>query len=262
MKRAVAKRNSRFRNVRAAIRRRLNILHFRFSKSEPRTPSFAKKQLHRKGYFSQYGQGKWVYENLTRGKRKGIFVDIGAYDGITLSNTYFMEQIEWSGLAIEPNPTAYQQLVINRSCRAINGCIAAQSGKQVFRQITGAAAMLSGLVEDYDARHLYRIESETNESGGAYTEIEVDCYTLNELLRAHAITKVDYLTIDVEGAELKILESIDFNEVEISIIGVENNYGDERIKQLLSKKGFDLHSTIDVDVFYVNRSPTSQPPEN
>jgi hypothetical protein len=48
--------------------------------------------------YSQYGQDTFVYENFFKNKNDGFFVDIGAYDGVSLSNTLSLEELGWSGL--------------------------------------------------------------------------------------------------------------------------------------------------------------------
>src|SRR5262249_21734363 len=139
-------------------------------------------------------------------KRNGFFVDIGAHDGVSLSNTLYLEEkLGWTGLAIEPNPEVYKRLSINRRCSVLQGCVAACSGKQKFRVLRGVAEMLSGLVDEYDPRHETRIRSAVTMQPDTQEEIEVDCFTLNELLDQHSIRSVDYLSIDTEGSELSIL---------------------------------------------------------
>ena len=101
--------------------------------------------------------------------------------------------------------------------------------------------------------HLDRIKREIASEGGDYKDIEVNCYNFNELLDNQGISHIDYLNIDVEGGEYKILNSIDFDRVKISVIGVENNYKNPNIPKLLMKKGFVFHSIIGDDDFYLNR---------
>ena len=88
--------------------------------------------------------------------------------------------------------------------------------------------------------------------GGIARQIEVQCYTLGELLVQNGIAHVDYLDMDVEGAELSILKSFDFECLHISVVAVENNYRDPRIPELMMRRGFRFHSIVG-DEFYVNR---------
>ncbi|GAA6139392.1 hypothetical protein NBRC116583_31390 [Arenicella sp. 4NH20-0111] len=213
--------------------------------------NFTQSELEAEGYVSQCGQDKWVLESLFGHEKVGTFVDIGANDGVTFSNTFRLEKAGWNGIAIEPLPIIYSRLKSNRSCITVNGCIAPTSGVEHFRAISGYSEMLSGLVKEYDSRHSERIKKELKHHGGEEEIIEVDCYNLNDLLADNSIKTVDYLSIDVEGMELKILQSIDFTRTEVKCIGVENNYSDYRIPRYLTNKGFIFHSIVGDDEFYV-----------
>lgn len=214
---------------------------------------FRVEKLREDGYYSQCGQDKWLAENMFPGLRNGVFVDIGAHDGVSFSNTCFLEKrLGWSGLAIEPMPDVFERLDRNRDCIKVNGCISDKAGKARFRKISGYSEMLSGLVEQYDPRHLQRIEREVGIHGGSMEEIEVACYRLNSLLEEHGLRDVDYLNIDVEGAEYDILSSIDFGAVNIKVCGIENNYRDYRIPKLMKANGFDFVAVVG-DEFYVRQ---------
>ncbi len=115
-------------------------------------------------------------------------------------------------MAIEAIPSVYDKLVKNRQCITVNGCVAPKNGKDRFRVINGYSQMLSGLVSEYDETHRERIERELGSHGGDYEDIEVNCYNINELLESDGILQVDYLSIDVEGAAFKILDSIVLTE--------------------------------------------------
>ncbi|MGL4348372.1 MAG: FkbM family methyltransferase [Chlamydiales bacterium] len=119
-------------------------------------------------YYSQYGQDQFVNENFFKNRTKGIFVDIGAHNGISLSNTYFFEkELDWTGICIEPIPHVFKQLQKNRNCLCICSCITTEHNTiQHFLQISGYPEMLSGLVDKFDKRHLDRITHEIKESGG------------------------------------------------------------------------------------------------
>src|SRR5207244_12639635 len=72
-------------------------------------------------YYSQHSQDRFIDNFLLHGKRDGVFVDVGAYDGIALSNTYYFEkELGWSGSFIEPNPVAFERLAQNRNCVSLN----------------------------------------------------------------------------------------------------------------------------------------------
>ncbi len=203
-------------------------------------------------FFSQYGQDRYLLEEIYPNKTDGVFVDIGANDGVTYSNTYEMEKRGWSGLAIEPIDSTFKKLKAVRSCKCIHGGIYHTTGIQYFRSIVGYAEMLSGLVNEYDPKHLKRIEKEIAQYGGSYEDVEVQCYNLNELLNERNINYIDFMSIDVEGVEYTILQSIDFRKIKVASITIENNYQDLKIYRLLKKNGFRLHALIGGDELYIN----------
>jgi hypothetical protein len=78
---------------------------------------------------SQLGQDLWVLERLG-GKRNGYFVEIGACDGVYLSNTLLLEsQYGWRGICVEPNRDYYYRLKENRTCRCVDKAVHRESGK-------------------------------------------------------------------------------------------------------------------------------------
>ena len=167
------------------------------------------------GYTSQYGQDKFIAERLGN-KRGGIFFDIGAFNGVTLSNTYYLEtQLDWSGIAVEPSRAAFAQLQARRKCKVVNGCIADAPGRTQFLEIEGAAAMLSGRIDRFHPRHRSRIDREIAELGGKEQRIDVPCFTVAQLAQEQGIEHIDYLSVDTEGGELAILQSIDFDALDM-----------------------------------------------
>jgi hypothetical protein len=64
-------------------------------------------------YYSQIRQDRYIDFFFSK-KRNGVFVDIGANDGVTLSNTYFLEkERHWTGICIEPIPSSFEKLKAN-----------------------------------------------------------------------------------------------------------------------------------------------------
>ena len=199
-------------------------------------------------YNSQYGQDKFLNENFFHNKKNGIFVDIGAHNGISLSNSYFFEkELNWNGMCIEPIPTLFKELDKNRECVKIQGCAWNEDGIKKFRMIKGYAEMLSGILDTYDSNHVKRIEKECESMKGSYEDIEIRCYDINNLLETNKFYKIDFLSIDTEGSEFEILKKIDFEKFDIEVIVVENNYGENKFKEFLSTKNYILNNRLSVD---------------
>lgn len=193
-------------------------------------------------FYSQCGQDKFLYEKFFKNKTNGVFVDIGAHDGITFSNTFFFKKhLGWKGLCVEPMPDIFAQLAKNRSCICIEACIYDKSDTAKFLRVHSTSfwtEMLSGIVDTYDPKHLQRIALEISNGKGFCEEITVHCYPLNTLLSLHNFDHVDYLSLDTEGGELDILKSIDFEKFTIDVIDVENNYKDPEFERFLKSKGY------------------------
>ncbi|MEI4828204.1 FkbM family methyltransferase [Bacillus sp. FJAT-53711] len=204
-------------------------------------------------YYSQIGQDKFVNERIFQGMEKGFFVEIGAHDGISISNSYFFEKHKnWDGICIEPIPEVFELLRKNRKCICIEGAISNENGNQDFLQIQGSLEMLSGLVDKFDLRHKERINIELQDCGGSCKVVKVKTYTLQSILDNHNVTHIDLLSIDTEGAELAVLQSIDFKKVKIECIVAENNYQEKSVEEFLTMQGYRLVEKLPFDDIFLH----------
>lgn len=207
-------------------------------------------------YHSQWGQDKIVDEYF-HGKRDGFFVDVGAHDGISLSNTYFLEKERgWTGICVEPIIERYKELVVNRpNSICIDKCMYSHNGTVLFRQLVGYSEMLSGIYHTYNPKHLERIRLEQYKKGGKAFIMNKNCLTLDTLFTMNSITNIDYLTIDTEGSEEEILKGIDFSKVNISMIDVEKNYDEDHanVHTLLTSKGYEVYMHCVGDILYIKK---------
>jgi hypothetical protein len=84
-------------------------------------------------FYSQCAQDSFLFERFFYGKRGGVFVDIGAYDGQKFSNTLFFERyLGWSGLCVEPQAAAFRKLSSRRACRCEQVCVGDFEGEDEF----------------------------------------------------------------------------------------------------------------------------------
>ena len=200
-------------------------------------------------YYSQFGQDKFFHETFFTNKRNGIFVDIGAADGITYSNTYFFEKyLDWRGICIEPVPRMFQYLQKNRSSHCIQGCIADFHGPSKF----AVKGLYSGLVHTLNPKDVFGRTILHQLKTGECSTIDVPCFLLDEILDCYNIRHIDLLTIDTEGSEYDILKTVDFKKIIIDCIVVEVNVPDDmRIKDLLESNGYTFVKREYVDEYYV-----------
>lgn len=202
-------------------------------------------------YYSQLMQDKFVDEYLNQ-KEGGLFIEIGAHDGISCSNTLFFEEFRnWKGICIEPGPEEFKKLNENRKSINVNCCISDYDGESEYTYIEGYSMMLSGLSESYNQSHQNRINNEVNHYGGNINRIKMPVYKLQTILEKHDITEVDYCSVDTEGSEFNIIKSIDYDKTNIKIFSIENNYGDTKIKEYLETKGYTLYKKLQWDDIFI-----------
>jgi FkbM family methyltransferase len=212
---------------------------------------------------SQVGQDKILDEQIFKGKREGIFVEVGALDGFGASNTYFFEkERNWSGLLIEPNPIEFNKIELNpRPLSYKENCAISNVEMDInFLSIGGPCNVLSGILEFYNSQHLERIERELNMYSG-YPEghelhstretIKMRAVRLQTLFDKYKMLDIDLISIDVEGAEMQVLESIDFEKVNIYCFLIENNYGLEKETNFLNSKGYTHTGNIQWDSVFI-----------
>lgn len=206
----------------------------------------------KENYFSQFKQDKFINEVIFNNKKFGFFIDIGAHDGVSINNSVFFEKYKsWNGLCIEPNPNVFKELIKNRKSININKCIGNDNKKVMFTQITGYSEMLSGITDNYHANHVERIDNLISKKGGEKSQIEVEMITLDSIKEA-TNNDIDFISIDTEGNEFDIVNSINFKLLKVKCLVIENNYKDNKISNYLQSCNFKLIFKLDTDEIYVN----------
>lgn len=176
-----------------------------------------------------------------------FFVDIGAYDGEIDSNSLFFENIGWNGVCIEPNPTIFEKLQKIRKCVCLSYAVSDKNKISQFFQIKEGPSTLSGLVSEFTEKAIERINGYNLEDSQNFDYIDVKCKRFDSIVKEY---NIDFLSLDTEGNELKILQSIDFNKYNIDVITVENNdYGD-KFFNFLTTKNYTFITRLGCDELY------------
>ena len=207
-------------------------------------------------FYSQDNQDKYLETNIFKGYKNGFYVDVGAHDGITINNTlYFEKNNNWCGINIEPIKEVFDKLIINRPNNInLNCAVCNNDGETDFLCNTGHTEMISGIKDNFDIRHLNRLQSENIQHGSTTEVIKVKTKRLETILHENNVSHINYLSIDVEGAEIEVIKSINFDKVFIDVIGFENNYNDVSVPivEYLHNKGFIMiHASL--DIFMINK---------
>jgi FkbM family methyltransferase len=197
--------------------------------------------------YSQFGQDKLI-ASLFDHKRGGTFIEIGAFDGETFSNTAMLERsYGWRGICVEPLPSAFAALRKSRTAISVNAAAGASDGKLRFEEIDGYGAMLSGSADTRPPAHNARVVREQQHHGFERRMIEVDKVRAADLLRKHGMPTVDFASIDVEGAEMECLKGLLDPDITVRAIAIENNYGEREVADFLSERGYVRLTTAGED---------------
>jgi FkbM family methyltransferase len=189
---------------------------------------------------SQYGQDRYIREKYLPTVDNGFFIELGALDGLRHSNTKFFEDLGWAGICIEAHPDLFRRLKRNRNCICVEALISSnhcQTSRFLAIDPRGPVG-LSGLIDIYDPRHLHRILNECKGAGVVANEINMPTRTLADILHEHSIKHVDFFSLDVEGAELDVLKSIKWSDVDFGVLLIENNYGSHHVSDFVAMQGY------------------------
>jgi FkbM family methyltransferase len=203
-------------------------------------------------YYSQYKQDEFIYNSFFKNKRDGVFLEIGADDGVRFSNCKFFEDhLNWKGIAVEARKEAYEKLKKNRNCICINCVLSDKEEETDFLELKGYGIGLSGLINKYNEQHKIRINQEIkNPNHKGKNIIRVSTKKLCDILEKHKIKNIDFLSIDTEGSELDILSTIDFDKYIIDVITIEDNYNDPKLMIFFKERGYEFVKQIKCDKIF------------
>jgi hypothetical protein len=159
----------------------------------------------------------------------GFYVDLGANDGNSQSNTkYFENSRNWHGLLIEPVPALYKKLIRNRSKRNFFkncACVSVGGPNHVTVLYSGLMSTTLGDRTMHEKNYSHARSGEEHLSGNdEIQEIEVLAYPLGQLLiEINAPSIMDFLSLDVEGFELEVLKGVNHDNYRFRFILVETD---------------------------------------
>lgn len=184
--------------------------------------------------FSQFGQDSYIFNKLFKNKNHGTFADVGGNYPIDGNNTYLFEINGWQGIAMEPQDKLRFLWKDLRKTKCLDCVIGPEEKEIVFIEAGDSEHGLSG-VKDFNK------VSSTNLTKTETIKIQK---RLDKILIENNLENLDYLSIDVEGYEMEVLKSIDFNKINIEIICLENNSSFNYVPLVGEKIGSELGSNI------------------
>jgi len=208
-------------------------------------------------FYGQQGEDLDVFVDFFRESpvEKGVFVEVGAGNGVEFSNTHFFEKsLGWRGVLVEPNPAFTQLLKEVRPGSYVAPCVAGSTDSVATFAIHEDKWAQSHRT-DVNSDILQRKLSENSQT----TEITVPVRRLGDILHEANISYVDFLSVDVEGSEIEVLEGMDWS-IPIHVVVVEMTAGvcpltERRVGQVvqtLKDEGFVFHKSLGCNEVWVN----------
>lgn len=234
----VARAEAELRAAAAALQARLGV-----ERSRARAPLVRRLHELRRmldpadPFASQAGQDR-VVDGLFGGREGGTFLDVGGYDGVTGSNTLFLESRRgWRGALVEPVPLQRARAERARKCPCLPYAVAAQDGWAEFIAVDRGFTQMSGLAGSYDPRLLAQVRADPRH---AETLVRVETRTLSRLLTESGLPHPDFVSLDIEGGEEAALAAFPFERHRVRAWAIENNAGTPAIGRIMRAAGYAL----------------------
>jgi FkbM family methyltransferase len=179
----------------------------------------------------------------------GRCVEVGANDGVTGSASYMFEQKGWQCLLVEPIPALVEEIRKHRTCKVVNCAASDRAGEATFFLAENVEAVSTlELTPDH--------EEWIRRLGGTIKEITVRTATLDGLLEEAGFTELEFVTIDVEGHELSVLEGFDLERYKPRIVIIEDNSidGNVSVTRHMTDRGYVHFKRTGVNEWYAHES--------
>jgi FkbM family methyltransferase len=198
---------------------------------------------------SQFKQDLFVLEHHNH-KKNGFYLEIGVHDGENGNNTALLDQeYNWKGVCIDP----FMFNMENRSCQQFNVALGFTPGETKFRVGDNNSA-LSGIDKFVTSEKDNKKWADKTKD---FKETTVMVRTPDDVFKEAKIPPIiDYLSLDVEGAEMDILKSFPFDKYCIKYATIETNNDKDKEKELeefMSKHGYKYEGHYDVDHIFSNK---------
>jgi FkbM family methyltransferase len=171
--------------------------------------------------------------SLTK-KQDRFFVEFGASDGVTYSNSYLLERtFGWSGILAEPGKNWHGYLSKNRTAILSKDCVWRATGEVI--KFAEAKNGEYSTIRDFVSKDSHSLERQDSKI------YEVQTVSLGDLLSRHEAPKhINYMSIDTEGSEYEILSNFDIRNYTIDFITIEHNFTEnrERIHEFMTENGY------------------------
>lgn len=187
--------------------------------------------------------------------KPGTLASVGENDGKTLSNSLAFIEMGWSAYLIEPSPSVFPKLELlhkdNIKVQCIQAAITDRNGNFTFHD-SGSAERIKGedraLVSSLDLKET----SKWRRAGVRFNKIQVPGITWKTFIERYDVFDLDFISLDAEGFDLKILKQIDFNFHKTKVVCVEwNSISKVSYENVMKPFGFEIKHCNSENLIFV-----------
>ena len=202
------------------------------------------KSFLKRTQYSQWGEDQYI-NDFFKDTKNGIYLDIGCFHPFMYSNTCLLHRKGWRGINIDINPTSIDLFNIVRP-KDINLCTTINQTREVFEVYYDDPF---SPVNTLDKQFYENLKKKSIEGKKKLT---VESKSIKEILEISQINQnIDFINLDVEGMDFKILKDIDLNQLKPRLISIETHNVDgspskdfDSITQLLKENNFSIHQRV------------------
>lgn len=203
-------------------------------------------------FTSQQGEDILIFNRyINKHVTDGVMVELGGVDGVTYSNTFLFEKyLGYKTVLIEPQSHMFETMKRNRpSAICYRAAVCDISGEVEFIGRNPCAGVSCLMDETHKTKWM---------KGSNNVTYKVPTMRMDNILDENDIQYIDFLSIDVEGGEKSVLDTIDFKKVDIYIVCIEldgkNEEKDSACREILSRNGFTKHHRLCINEFWINET--------
>ena len=206
-------------------------------------------------FYGQDNEDQYAEQHFFQSTKSGTYLEMGALQGKHLSNSlHFYKFHGWRGILIEPAPNNYRELVKNRPDDiCINLAICRESQDVHFVDRAEVGGIYEFMADEFRRRWHDDIDPQDLSQLPVIT-----CHPLTAVLQKVAVRHIDFFSLDVEGAELDVLNTFPFHAVTVGVWCIEADGDrpdkDAAVVALLQQHGYQYHGHVERNDWFVHES--------
>ena len=197
-------------------------------------------------YWGQAEEDYHIHKTYFPSLRNGVFLEMGAMEGMLFSNTKFFEDtMGWTGVLIEPIPSSFAKLKVNRpNCMLFQYAVSSKQGK-----VTMYDNWATSSIKEHTSDNFYQAWIKDKN----VQLIEVESRRLDSILHDAGIKHIDFWSLDVEGSEIEALNTMDWS-IPVGLICIETQEGNKKAlcDEVLTRNGFQFRETFKHNEIWTN----------